>query len=94
MDESTEERGVVLALLERFQTQRLPRALAIKERIDQGGLLDEFDITFLETIFREFANIRTMVGRHPEYEPLVCQVMHMYHEITAKALENEKAKGD
>jgi hypothetical protein len=52
MDESTEEdMGVTLALLERFQTQRLPRALALKERIDQGGLLDEFDIAFLETVF-------------------------------------------
>lgn len=94
MDESTEERGVAMALLERFQTQRLPRALAIKERIDQGGLLDEFDITFLETIFREFANVRTIVDKHPEYEPLVSQVIHLYHEITAKALENEKTKGD
>jgi hypothetical protein len=94
MDESTEERGVAMALLERFQTQRLPRALAIKERIDRGGLLDDFDITFLETVFREFANVRTMVDKHPEYEPLVAQVLHLYHEITVKALENEKTKGD
>lgn len=94
MDESTEDRGIVLVLLERFQTQRLPRALAIKEKIDQGGLLDDFDITFLETIFREFANIRKMVDKHPEYEPLVAQVIHLYHEITARALENEKIKGD
>ena len=39
MDESTkEDMGVTLALLERFQTQRLPRALALKERVDQGGI--------------------------------------------------------
>lgn len=94
MHESAEEKGIVLALLERFQTQRLPRALAIKERIDQGGVLGEFDITFLETIFRDFAHIRTLVDKHPEYEPFVSQVIHMYHEITAQALENEKTKGD
>jgi hypothetical protein len=95
MDESTEEdTGVTLALLERFQTQRLPRALALKERVDQGGLLDEFDITFLETVFRESASIRTRISRHTEYEPLYSKVIHLYHEITAKALENQKTSRD
>jgi hypothetical protein len=94
MDESTENKGVTLALLERFQTQRLPRALALKERIDQGGLLNDFDITFLETIFRESASIRTRLDKHPEYQPLAAQIIHLYHEITTKALENEKAQGN
>jgi hypothetical protein len=86
--------GVTLALLERFQTQRLPRALALKERIDRGGLLDEFDIAFLETVFRESASIRTLISKHPEYEPLAAKVIHLYHEITAKALENQKTNRD
>lgn len=89
MDESTEHQGVTLALLERFKTQRLPRALAIKERIDKGGLLDDFDISFFETIFREFASIKTIVDKHPEYEPFVSQVIHLYHEITTKALDRK-----
>jgi hypothetical protein len=91
MDESTEEdTGVTLALLERFQTQRLPRTLALKGRIDKGGLLDEFDIAFLETVFRESSSIRTLISKHPKYEPLAAKVIHLYHEITAKALENQK----
>jgi hypothetical protein len=90
MDESTEDTGIILALLERFETQRLPRALALKRKIDQGGVLDEFDITFLETFFRESTSIRTLISRHPEYEPLAAKIIHLYHDITAKALENEK----
>ena len=90
MDESTEDTGIILALLERFETQRLPRALALKRKIDQGGVLDEFDITFLETVFRESTSFRTLISHHPEYEPLAAKVIHLYHDITAKALENEK----
>jgi hypothetical protein len=90
MDESTEDTGIILALLERFETQTLPRALALKRKVDQGGVLDEFDIRFLETVFRENTSIRTLISRHPEYEPLAAKVIHLYHDITAKALENEK----
>ena len=94
MDESSKQTGVTLVLLERFQKQRLPRALAIKKRIDQGGLLNEFDIKFLETVFRESASIRTLLSKHPEYEPMVTKIISLYHDITAKALENEKASRD
>jgi len=36
MAETPEDAGVVLALIEHFETQRLPRALEIMDRIDRG----------------------------------------------------------
>jgi hypothetical protein len=36
MAEASKDTGVVLALIERFETQRLPRALEIMDRIDRG----------------------------------------------------------
>ena len=42
-----------LALLERFEKYRLPAALKLKEKVDNGGLLDKRDMMFLETIEKD-----------------------------------------
>ncbi len=91
MSGSTREAGIIQALLERLETQRLPRALAMKERVDRGERLGEFDIQFLETVFADARQIQSAVGgRHPEYDELVARVVHLYKEILDKAMENEK----
>ncbi len=53
MDEDTKEDGVILALIERFERQRLPRILELKERVDKGELLDESDMEFLEGVIAD-----------------------------------------
>ena len=42
MSESTEDVGLITVLLQRLETQRLPRALALKDKVDRGELLDDF----------------------------------------------------
>ena len=39
MKESADELGVIYALVERFEKQRLPRLLELKKRVDKGGVL-------------------------------------------------------
>jgi hypothetical protein len=85
--------GVGTAIAERFRTQRLPRALELKARVDAGGLLTEADVTFLEEVFRDSKDIAPLMERNPDWKPLAAQVMDLYHQITTKALENEKAAG-
>lgn len=92
MSESSRDAGVIQVLLERFETQRLPRALDLKQKVDRGEPLDEYDIHFLEQVFADAEKIRPFRTRHPEYEELVARVIHLYKEITEKALENEKKK--
>ncbi len=91
MDASKDE-GLIQALAERMTSQRLPRALSLKEQVDQGNTLNEFDIHFLEEVFQDAQRISDVLDRHPEWQPLAAKVIHLYKEITDKALQNEQAQ--
>lgn len=90
MTEPDTEQGVVTMLLERMRTQRLPRALDMKEKVDAGEKLDEFDLQFLEEVFHDASEQRERCKEHPELHGLITKMIHLYHEITTKALENEQ----
>jgi hypothetical protein len=90
VSQSSEDAGLIMVLLERLEKQRLPRALDIKEKVDRGGRLDDFDMAFLKEVFADTARIQPLLERHPEYEELVARLASLYKEITNKAPENEK----
>jgi hypothetical protein len=91
MTESTEkEAGVIQALVEQLEKQRLPMALKLKEKVDQGGLLDDTDIAFLEEVFATSTTIKPLLDAHPEWQDLAARMARLYKEITEKALENEQ----
>lgn len=90
MSNPTQDAGVIQTLFDRLNTQRLPLALAMKERVDQGETLNEYDIAKLEEVFADAQTIQPLVDRHPEYQDLVGRVLHLYKEILDKAMENEK----
>jgi len=90
MSNSSQDPGVIHALVERFNTQRLPRALDIKKKVDAGETLDEHDMQFLDGVFHDIGTIKPLVNRHPEYQQLVASIIQLYKEIMDKAMENEK----
>lgn len=90
MTDTSKDAGLIQVLAERLQNQRLPIALDLKEKVNRGETLNEFDIQFLEQIFKDADKIRPLVDRHPEWQDLAVKLVHLYKEITAKALENEK----
>ena len=89
-DSKQHDAGVAQTLLDRMSNQRLPRALELKEKVDAGETLSEYDLNFLEEVFKDAQSIQPMVERHPEYQQLVSRAIHLYKEILDKAMENEK----
>lgn len=89
-DTKQHDAGVSQALLDRLNNQRLPHALELKEKVDAGEILGEYDLRFLDEVFADAQSIQPMIDRHPEYQKLVAQLIHLYKEILDKAMENEK----
>ena len=90
MANANDDVGVIQALLDRFNKQRLPRALELKARVEGGEILNDLDMNFLEEVFEGFGQSQPMLDRHPEFKPLVAQIINLYSEIIDKALENQE----
>ncbi len=82
--------GTIQTLLDRLEKFRLPRALAIKQRVEDGEKLSEEDLEFLKRVLEEGRQIEPLLARHPEYQSLASRLVSLYDEITRKALENEQ----
>ena len=90
MIDQSKDDGVIVALLERFEKQRLPRARQLKEKVDLGEKLSDLDIAFLEEVFSDANRSMPLADKHPELQNLVANAIRLYREITEKALDNEK----
>ena len=90
MDLQQHDTGIIIVLLQRFEKQRLPRIVAIEQRLDNGDNLSEFDIDYLSEALHDARRFLPYLDRHQEYRPLFTKVMHYYKEITDTALSNEK----
>ncbi len=88
MTESEKDAGIIEVLLERFEKQRLPRALSLKKKVDKGETLDDWETSYLEEVLEDAQQVKTLIDRHPEYQELYTRAVRLYKEITEKALEN------
>lgn len=87
--QETKDAGVLAVIVARMEQQRLPRAIDLKAKVEQGGVLDDLDIEFLEQVFADSNELKPLLARHPEYQDLAARMMALYRDITTKALANE-----
>jgi hypothetical protein len=90
MEHSERDIGTMHVLLERLTNERLPRLVEIKARVDEGNALADHDIDFLEHALNNANENAHLYLGFPEYHDIAGKVVAIYHEITTKALENEK----
>jgi len=93
MNDVSKDDAVMATLLTRFEKIRLPRALELKKKVDAGGTLTEHELTYLEALLLDSNKIKAMIDERPKLQNLYAKAVHLYHEITTKAVENERGSG-
>lgn len=93
MSEETEDQGIIQVVVDRLEKQRLPVALELLEKVNNGGTLNDLDLAFLDKVFQDTQNNKAMLEKYPAWQPLAARMISLYNEITTKALENEKESG-
>ncbi len=90
MKDSAGELGVIQTLIDRFERYRLPRLLALKKKVDRGEILNDLDVLFMGQVMHDAQQSKPLIDRHPEWQKFCSEVIHLYEQITEKALDNEK----
>lgn len=80
---------IVSAMLRQLNSQRLPKLLAMKERLNRGELVDPEEIRYIHDCVRETLWVRHLCERHPDLRALCTRITSLYKEITERALHNE-----
>ena len=93
MVEPTKDSAVFAALVMQFETRSLPRALALKEKVDHGEPLSDWDTAFLVDVLADARRFKPLVDQHPEFQALYARTAHLYMEITEKGLQNAESAG-
>jgi hypothetical protein len=86
--------AILQALLDRLLKVRLPRALELRKRVEDGECLTDADIAFLKVALDDARDSQRYVVRNPQFHDLGSQIVQLYDEIVGKAVENEKKRGD
>lgn len=87
------DEATLQALLDRLLKFRLPRAIDLKQRVDAGAVLSDADIAFLKVALEDAHNGQQYVVRNPEFHKVGTQLVQLYEQIVARAMENENSRG-
>ncbi len=92
LDQEESDEGTLAAMMLDLEENRLPRALRLLDRVNDGKLLSEEDIQFLKEAYEDSRANESLVERHPEYCKLIARSLGLYTEIINKGVANEKSR--
>jgi len=91
LNAQTHHNGLITVLMEQFESRQLERALNLQRAVSAGARIEDHDWHFLEGACRQAVYTKSLVDAFPQYQPLFLQTVHLYKEISARALENERS---
>ena len=91
MAKPIKDAGMIQLLLTRLNEERLPQALRLKDKVNRGECLSEYELSFMKSVMQDTTQARRLATKYPEYQDLVDKVAALYGEITQRAAENEQA---
>jgi hypothetical protein len=91
MNQEDKDEGVLAVLIKRFAHERYPKMLELKKNVDDGAVLNDRDISYLEGVLSDAHQALDVLSRHPEYSSLAQKSLVMYEEIMSKSQENNNA---
>jgi len=90
-DQEKYDLGLTTVLLDRFEHQRLPAALAIQKKVESGELLNELDLSFIKEVSKDINGNNSFLERHPDCKEIATRMMNLCCDIMKKGLDNEQS---
>ena len=92
MNRKNEEILIITAALKRLNEFRLPRALALKDKVDSGEVLNDTDLSFLRRAMNDAKDLNPILERNPEYLELRNKAVGLLDQILNKHAENQHSQ--
>ena len=82
--------GTVICAFHRAAHRRIPRLKRIKSSVDLGNCLTDWQIEYLELVIKDTHNLASEFDDYPEIQGIYTRIVKLYHDITERALMNER----
>ena len=89
MEQKDKDALIIAAALKRFNEFRLPRAAALKKKVDSGEVLSGPDLKFMRRALSDAQEMNPILERNPEYLELRNKAIGLFELILEKSAENE-----
>lgn len=85
------EQGTMTALMKRMSVSRLPRLQRMKKDVNNGKRLTDHQLNYLSRVYKDANKAMPYIDDHPKYQSVAVKMISLYQDITAQAIDNEKA---
>jgi len=80
MSDISKDAGVIAVLAKRMVEERLPKALAMKARVDKGEVLNDLDLRFLEQIVEDAPKLKPLMDKDARVRDAAATMLGLYKE--------------